>query len=203
MSLIDGISALATRVGQEIKSVRDTMAADSAVVHKSGDETVAGIKTFSSAPVVPLGAASGNPVRRDDARLSDARTPTSHSHAFGDLSGVADASHTHAASPRTVTYAGSITLTPLSGVDVDRVNITATGGPTITPGTGADGQIIRLAVLASGAQRVVTIAASVRLSTGITVRTLTIPQNQAGVIGLEYVGLLGAWVLFAAYVTST
>jgi hypothetical protein len=51
-------------------------ATDSAVVHNTGAETIAGIKTFSSAPVVPSPGASGNPVRNDDSRLSNSRAPS-------------------------------------------------------------------------------------------------------------------------------
>lgn len=85
MSLASQVSALATRIGQEIKAVRLAKADDVSVVHLSGAETVGGVKTFSSAPVVPEGANSGNPVRRDDTRLTDARTPTAHAHAGADI----------------------------------------------------------------------------------------------------------------------
>lgn len=85
MALVDQISALATRVGTEIKSVRSTMATDSAVVHKSGTETISGVKTFGSAPVVAAGTSAGNPIRWDDTSRTNARTPTAHaaSHATG------------------------------------------------------------------------------------------------------------------------
>jgi hypothetical protein len=75
VTLAQQITALATRVGQELKSLRLSKADDSAVVHLTGNETVSGTKTFGSAPVVPVGAAPGNPVRRDDARLGDMRPP--------------------------------------------------------------------------------------------------------------------------------
>jgi hypothetical protein len=54
-------------------------------VATTGAETIAGIKTFSSAPVVPAPTVAGNPVRHDDTRLVDARTPLAHaaSHAVG------------------------------------------------------------------------------------------------------------------------
>ncbi len=41
------------------KTELDTKAADSAVVHLAGAESVAGVKTFSSSPVVPTPVASG------------------------------------------------------------------------------------------------------------------------------------------------
>lgn len=46
---------------EAVSSAVSTKADDTAVVHKSGDETVAGIKTFSSSPVVP------SPVDNDEA----------------------------------------------------------------------------------------------------------------------------------------
>lgn len=66
-------------------------ATDTAVVHNTGAETVAGIKTFSSSPVVPTPGSAGNPVRNDDSRLSDARTPTAHhtTHSTGGTDAIA------------------------------------------------------------------------------------------------------------------
>lgn len=85
MALVDQIAALATAVGQQIKALRTSKADDVSVVHISGTETVSGIKTFGSAPIIPIGTGLSNPVRRDDARLSDSRTPTAHAstHASG------------------------------------------------------------------------------------------------------------------------
>ena len=88
MSLVEQVAALATRVGQELKALRLSKANDNAVVHLTGAETVAGVKTFSSAPLVPIGSLLANPVRRDDARLSDARTPTAHGHPQSDVTGL-------------------------------------------------------------------------------------------------------------------
>lgn len=56
---------------------------DADVVHKSGNETVGGTKIFSSPPQVPVGTLLTHPVRRDDARLTDARTPTAHASSHG------------------------------------------------------------------------------------------------------------------------
>lgn len=58
---------------------------NSTYVDFATDQSVGGLKTFTTGVIVPVGSAAGNPVRRDDARLTDARTPTSHSHAIGDL----------------------------------------------------------------------------------------------------------------------
>jgi len=51
---------------------------DALVVHKSGAENITGVKTFTVAPLVPVPGAAGNPVRNDDARNTNARTPTAH-----------------------------------------------------------------------------------------------------------------------------
>lgn len=123
-------------------------------------------------------------------------------------SGYAVTTHTHPAgavlaAPRTVAYGAALTgLAPLAGVAVDVVTATLTGNPTVTPAAGTDGQILRLRLLASGGQRVVTFASAVRTVTGVTDRTVTIPSGQVGVIGLEYLGALSAWALFSRYVTS-
>jgi hypothetical protein len=92
VSLSSAVLDLATRVGQEVKAVRAELfsglsakAADSDVVKVTGDQSVGGVKTYTSGLNLPepSGAASG--VRNDDTRLSNARTPTTHasSHATG------------------------------------------------------------------------------------------------------------------------
>lgn len=112
MSLSAAVAALATRVGQEIKAVRAEIASalsgkanDSAVVHTTGNETIAGLKTFTTGIGVPTPSQSNSPVRNDDARNSNARTPIAHasSHASGGSDpvtpgaiGAATAGHTHA-----------------------------------------------------------------------------------------------------------
>lgn len=86
MAALDArLAALATRIGNVVRDGLALKADDSATVHKSGDETVNGTKTFGTAPLVPIGALLANPVRRDDSRLTDSRTPTAHksSHATG------------------------------------------------------------------------------------------------------------------------
>jgi len=61
-----------------LQAALDAKAADSAVVHNTGAETINGAKTFGTAPAVPVGNLVTHPVRRDDARLTDARTPLAH-----------------------------------------------------------------------------------------------------------------------------
>jgi lysophospholipase L1-like esterase len=75
---------------------------DTAVVHLAGTETITGAKTFNVPPQVPVGNLLANPVRRDDARLTDARTPTAHaaSHATGGADAITPASIGAAAASR-------------------------------------------------------------------------------------------------------
>lgn len=216
MALVDRVASLATRVGQELKALALSKADDSAVVHLSGTETISGTKVFGAPPQVPVGTMVYHPVRRDDARLADSRVPVSHaaSHAAGGADaitpagiGAAEATHTHTGqqimvASRTIAYADLASLAPLPGVALDVAATTLIGNPTITPATGTDGQIIRLRMLASGAQRTPAVGTTVRIGTGIATRSIDIPSGQWGLFGLEYLGGLNLWVLFSAYVVS-
>lgn len=107
--------------------------------------------------------------------------------------------------PRTVSYASLAALVPATGRPLDVVTATLTGNPTITPAAGADRQVLRLALLAGPNSRTVTLGSSVRLATGISDRSLSVPANQAGVLGLEFLaglGTGGTWVLFSKYATA-
>lgn len=84
--LTSDVAALATRIAQQFNTQASQFTAllagkadDSAAVHKTGAETIAGAKTFTTAPLVPTPGSPGNPVRNDDARNSDARAPLSGS----------------------------------------------------------------------------------------------------------------------------
>lgn len=192
-TLEDRLAALAAAIGTSVRTKLATKADDNAVVHRTGAETVNGVKTFGSAPVVPTPGAAANPVRNDDARLSDARAPTAHTHGADQVT----------AAPRTIAYGAALTgLAPAAGVALDVVTCTLTGNPTITPAAGTDRQVVRLAMLAGGSSRTVTFAAAVKLGTGIADRTLAIGSGQVGVVGLEYFSGLSAWVLFSEWVSS-
>jgi hypothetical protein len=124
VTLVDNVGALATRIATEFKSVRAALtgkADDSAVVHNTGTETIGGAKTFSVAPQVPVGSLLAHPVRRDDARLADARTPTAHasSHASAGSDplaaadiGAAASVHTHDATDITAGTLSALRLPP-------------------------------------------------------------------------------------------
>lgn len=105
MSLSTKVDALAARVALAVKTLRDDprwtdsrtpvahasshaangsdaitpteigAAADTAVVHNTGTETINGTKIFGTPPQVPVGSLLTHPVRRDDDRLSDDRAP--------------------------------------------------------------------------------------------------------------------------------
>jgi len=60
-------------------------AEDSLAVHLAGAETITGAKAFSTAPTLPIPSLNQHPIRNDDSRLTNARTPTAHNHAAGDV----------------------------------------------------------------------------------------------------------------------
>lgn len=94
------------------------------------------------------------------------------------------------------TYAASLTLNAVAGSS--RV-VTATGNITLNdPTGGTDGQLLRLRVIASGAQRVVSFAASLKRPSGMA-STLTIASGLRGDIGLAYESGYG-WTVLAAQV---
>ena len=108
MALVDRVASLATRVGQELKALALSKADDSAVVHLSGTETISGTKIFGAPPQVPVGTMVYHPVRRDDARLTDSRTPIAHVHPAGDItSGTFDVARLPVGTSSTTVAAGN------------------------------------------------------------------------------------------------
>jgi hypothetical protein len=97
--------------------------------------------------------------------------------------------------PLVQAYAASLTLNATAGNN--RI-MTATGPVTLNePANGQDGQLLRLTVIASGAQRVVTFNAALKRPSSI-VQTLTIPSGQRGHIGLSYESTYG-WTVMCAF----
>lgn len=184
-------------------------AMDTEVVHNTGTETIAGAKTFSTPPAVPVGNLLTHPVRRDDARLTDARTPTSHGHDGGDiLQGTINVLRLprvmHATTVNTTTAVTTYAVDANLAVAPLRMKFVMLHDCGIAvPTNPVDGQIIRIAAYASGAQRVFTFAGGIRLSTGLTARTVTIPFGQVMLAAIEYVSDIAAWVLTAATVSAT
>lgn len=95
----------------------------------------------------------------------------------------------------TVAYSATLALDPTLG---NNQNITATGALSLSISTtGAiDGQMVMVSVLASGAQRVVTLT-STTMTTGQS-STLTITSGKVGMLGFRYSSLNSAWNLMSA-----
>ena len=97
--------------------------------------------------------------------------------------------------PVVQTYAASLTLNAAAGNS--RI-MTATGNVTLNePTGGADGQLLLLKVIASGAQRVVTFGGALKRPTTIA-STLTIASGARGHIGLSYESAYG-WTVVTAF----
>lgn len=204
MSLVTGINAVATRIGQEIKSVRASMAIDTTVVHNSGTETIGGAKTFSTAPAVPVGTLLTHPVRRDDSRLADSRTPVAHNHNANDINAgtlSTDRLPLLTGSPVVVSNAAtSITLDASAGSIRDLGCTTATLTINV-PTNPTNRQVLRVGIeRTTNAALTVTLNASIALSTGLTSRTFALTGTQILLLALEYSTLYGGWILTAATV---
>ena len=92
-------------------------------------------------------------------------------------------------------YAASLTLNATAG---NNQLVTATGNLTLNePALGVDGQWLRLRVIASGAQRVVTFVAALHRPSSIA-STLTIPSGARGDIGLYFESAYG-WTVTTAF----
>lgn len=96
--------------------------------------------------------------------------------------------------PQTVTYAATVTIDASTG---DAFKITATGALTLAaPTNPTDGQMLLLAVLASGAAQTITLASGIQLTTGM-VATITPASGKVCYLGLRYSALSSTWVLLA------
>lgn len=122
--------------------------------------------------------------------------PTTKTYVDDGLATKAATSHAHLVlnAPLALTYAAS--LTPDASQGNYRV-VTATGDLTLNPPTSpADGQMLRLRVIASAAQRTVTFAAGFRRPSSIA-STLVIASGKRGDVGLLYETADG-WTVLAA-----
>lgn len=214
MSLSSLIVDLATRIGQEIKAVRQQMT-----------------------------TALAGKVDTTDARLSDARTPTAHTHLGTDLSSTVPTNRLPGASPssygilllagdlagtaaeprvnavsarvsnpiRAGSVSTSITSDASSGGNL--INLEATGNATINALTNpTDFQTVRHHIVASGGDRQVTFAggyvAAANLAGGLG--PYTVPRGKVLSTVSEYVANRNtgadadapAWVLCSAYITG-
>lgn len=97
--------------------------------------------------------------------------------------------------PVVVPYAASLTLNATAG---NNLVTTATGNVLLNePSSGADGQLILLRVIASGAQRVITFNAALKRPSSIA-STLTVPSGQRGTVGLIFESTYG-WTVTTAF----
>lgn len=171
-------------------------ATDSAVVHNTGPETVGGVKTFSAAPVVPVPGAAGNPVRHDDSRLSDARTPVTHSHAEADVTSlVADlaAKATKLTPVAPITASGTVAANTVEPVDTTGGAVTRT-----LPSAPADGTQVVIKHIIQGGTNAVTFACGgsdvFNKTGGATTGTLSL---LAQAVWLQYKASSGIWYVLA------
>lgn len=126
------------------------------------------------------------------------KAPTTHQHSGGDItSGTIAAARLPLVPnpPLALTYGTNPTIDASLG---NYRVITATGDLTLgtTINNPGDGQMLRVRVIASGAQRTVTFAAALRRATGIA-STLVIPSGKRGDIGMLYEAGDG-WTVLAA-----
>lgn len=150
--------------------------------HAAGDVTSG---TFAVARL-PVGTAAGTVAAGNDARLSDARTPTAHTHGAADIT---------PAPVVTASGTGAYTVNANSGTDW---YLTATGNRTLTVSGGYDGQMIIVDVLASGGARTITLS-GVTLTTGM-VSPFSVASGKVGTIGLRRSG--GIWRCLAQTVDA-
>lgn len=168
-------------------------AAAASHVHSGADVTT-GTVAYAR---LPVGQAASTVAAGNDARFTDARTPTAHVHAGADITtGTVAAARLPLVPnpPVALTYAAS--LTPDATGGNYRV-VTATGNPTLNPPTsGTDGQMLRMRFIASGGARTVTFAAGFKRPSTIP-STLIIPSGLRGDVGLLYEAADG-WTVLAA-----
>lgn len=104
-----------------------------------------------------------------------------------------------AKTPVVVTYSATLTIDASSGSDFD---ITATGALTLNAlSNPINGDMKMITILGSGATRVVTLDAAIKLDTGMSA-TLSIPSTKLGRIGLRYSTLDSAWSCIAQNVQA-
>lgn len=158
----------------------------SADVVRHDDARVTADQAAGTASIRTLGTGAAQACAGNDARLSDARTPTTHTH-----------------SP-TIVAIGNVgnggTLTAdLSAGTIHRATATGAGFTLAVPTNPVDGAQINVEVLASTSTSM-TVHASILLTTGITT-PIAIASGKRWFGGLRYVTGVG-WFLLASTVQS-
>lgn len=96
--------------------------------------------------------------------------------------------------PVTITYAATVTIDASTG---DAFAITATGPLALNaPTNPTNGQPLVVEVLASGANRIVTVHSAIVPAVGLTA-AFTVVSGKVGFFGLRYSTLAGNWVMLA------
>lgn len=179
-------------------------ALDTDTVHRTGTETISGTKTvpvgagntwaFQQPPQIEIGTAADHPVRRDDPRLSDARTPTAHTHTSADVT-------------RTIVSQTSVgnggTATPAASADIDRFTTSGTSATLATPsGTAVDGAVVNVEVYSTGSTTNLALAGGYTL-TGGQASPVAVPSGKVCHLALRYRGIAPAgWRVLAVSVDN-
>lgn len=194
MPLDTHVAALAVEIAGDVKDLRTGKADDSTVVHRTGNETVNGTKTFGSSPVIPNPSAAAHPVRNDDTRLTNSRPPTAHTHSTGDITKVI---------PAQTTVANNGTATPSQADDVDRFNTTGANATLAVPsGTPVDGNVVNVEVYSTGSATNLVLASGYIL-TGGQASPVAIPTGKVAHLALRYRGVAPAgWRILAVSVDN-
>ncbi len=181
------------RVAAGITGKADKTTTVSAGTGLSGGGDLSTNRTLS----VAYGAAAGTSCQGNDSRLSDARTPTSHSHVIGDVTGLSAALAPSVTSV-TAIAAPSVAATPSAvlndtGLTAGVTGVTVTGSP-------ADGYRLLLRFKDNGTSRTITLGASFR-AMGVTIPTATVAGKWL-IIGAIYNGVDSIWDVVATGVQA-
>jgi hypothetical protein len=174
-------------------------AADTAVVHNTGVETIAGVKTFSSSPVMPT--------------PTTANQASNKTYVDNALTAKADTTTTDSLNTRVTVLesTGVVALTDAATIATDasagkHFRVTVAGDRTLgAPTNATDGTRRIWEITASAADRSLTLATgtsgSFELTTGIT-SPITITNGKTLFLGAIYNASRSRWTVIAAKATS-
>jgi hypothetical protein len=190
----NGYAPLDSNANVPTANLYSASATQTGVVRLTGD-----LGGTSTAPTVPTKAPVARIVGSGTALAGggDLSADRVISAVIGTTAGtLAEGNHDHGVTAAPVVQAYASSLTPNAAAGNYRI-VTATGNFTLQePSSGVDGQMWRLRVIASGAQRIVTFATALYRPSHIGT-TLTIPSGRRGDIGMLYETGDG-WTVLAA-----